>query len=304
MHHFQLGYIDENTNFCVFEGEIYVYYKVKSGDNLSKISSLFYGSEKYATKIFEENKKQIGSNPNIIKIGEYLELHSYDNKLSGYLRSKGFDPNLKMIPFLETPAPLAKSNDISFSNFGVIRSDHLLPQSKVNYVNRAPDSIETGLKTVSDINSRLKDIVTPIAQNVGNSRVGNNFKFYYAKHGTRAFYGNQYVKTHSLGGFGKASKVLGPVGYAISVGQIGYGVYQDDGKFGYHAQKASAGAVGSWAGGYVGAKAGAAAGAAIGALFGGVGAVPGAIIGGIVGGIAGGIIGGKAGEAVVNHYYE
>lgn len=133
--------------------------------------------------------------------------------------------------------------------------------------------------------------------------MGSNGYTYFAKSGQRGFYGNQYVTTKSLAGMGRVSKFLGPAGHAISLGQVGYGVFQDGGAYGYNAQVATGSAIGGFAGGLAGAKAGAAMGGAIGAFFGGVGAVPGAIIGGFVGGVVGGFYGGKAGEAAVNYYY-
>jgi nucleoid-associated protein YgaU len=51
-----------------------VYYTVQSGDVLSKIAQKFYGhsTEKYWRKIYDANKKVIGSNPHSIKKGMKL----------------------------------------------------------------------------------------------------------------------------------------------------------------------------------------------------------------------------------------
>ena len=159
-----------------------------------------------------------------------------------------------------------------------------------------------GLDVTGKVNLVGNGFYTSLAKNSGNSTVGSNGLTYLAKSGQRGFYGNQYVTTKSLAGMGRASKFLGSAGYAISIGQIGYGVYQDGG-YGYNAQVATGGALGGIAGALAGAETGAAIGGAVGAFFGGVGAVPGAIIGGFIGGVTGGFYGGKAGEAVVNSYY-
>ena len=160
-----------------------------------------------------------------------------------------------------------------------------------------------GLSVTGKVNSVANGFYSSVAKNSGNSTIGSNGYTYFARNGQRGFYGNQYVTTKSLSSVGRASKFLGPAGHAISLGQVGYGVYQDGGTFGYNAQVATGSAVGGFAGGLAGAKAGAVMGGAIGAFFGVVGAVPGAIIGGFVGGVVGGFYGGKAGEAAVNYYY-
>lgn len=49
-------------------------YKVKSGDCLWKIAQRFYGSGSQYTKIYNANKKTIGSNPNKIYPGQVLTI--------------------------------------------------------------------------------------------------------------------------------------------------------------------------------------------------------------------------------------
>ena len=133
------------------------------------------------------------------------------------------------------------------------------------------------------------------------TRVGSNGKIYFETPKGGIFYGNKTVSsTFSLmKGGGQLARFTGPAGYAISAGQIGYGVYQDRGQFGYQAQVATAGAVGgaigSWAGAKVGATTGATLGGAIGVWFFGVGAAPGAAVGGVIGGIVGAVGGGYYG---------
>lgn len=108
---------------------------------------------------------------------------------------------------------------------------------------------------------------------------------------------SDYVRHTEM--LGKYAKRAGYVGYGISAGQIGYGMYKDGGKFGIKAQIATANVAGGMVGTWIGAKAGTLAGGELGALIGvwfeGVGAIPGGAIGGVVGGIVGGIVGGVYG---------
>lgn len=115
----------------------------------------------------------------------------------------------------------------------------------------------------------------------GLTRLGNNGSLYFETPTGGIFNGNQYVSTTSLTKLGSnIGKYAGPVGYAIGAGQIGYGIYQDGGRFGSNTKVATAGVVGGMAGAAIGAKGGAAAGGAIGVFFFGAGAAPGAAIGG------------------------
>ncbi|WET50904.1 RHS repeat-associated core domain-containing protein [Chryseobacterium indologenes] len=108
---------------------------------------------------------------------------------------------------------------------------------------------------------------------------------------------SDYVRATEM--YGKYAKRASYVGYAISAGQIGYGVYQDGWKVGVNTQVATANVAGGMAGAAIGAWLGVKIftpiGGAIGSAFLGVGAGPGAAIGGAIGGIAGGIIGGVYG---------
>lgn len=104
---------------------------------------------------------------------------------------------------------------------------------------------------------------------------------------------SDYVKTTAK--FGKYAKGAGYVGNVISAGEIGYGVYEDGGKFGHNAQVKTVGVAGGLIGAWAGTKAGTAIGAGIGVWVEGWGAVPGGAIGGVVGGIIGGILGGYYG---------
>ena len=49
-------------------------YTVKSGDSLYNIAKKYYGDGSKYTKIYEANKKIIGSNPNLIKAGQVLTI--------------------------------------------------------------------------------------------------------------------------------------------------------------------------------------------------------------------------------------
>ncbi len=117
---------------------------------------------------------------------------------------------------------------------------------------------------------------------------------------------SSYVRNTAM--FGKYAKRAGYLGYAISAGQIGYGVYKDGGKFGVRAQVATAnvagGMAGAAAGAWLGAKVLAPIGGAIGVAFFGVGAAPGAAIGAAIGGAIGGIVGGIVGGIYGGDYAE
>lgn len=98
------------------------------------------------------------------------------------------------------------------------------------------------------------------------------------------------------------SKIARAGGHLVSVGEIGYGVYQDGG-WGYNANVATGGAIGGTIGAWGGAKAGAAAGAVIGSFIPILGTGAGAVIGGIVGGIVGSQVGSDAGKYLVRETY-
>lgn len=164
------------------------------------------------------------------------------------------------------------------------------------------------LDNIGQVNDVVDNIGGSLGANTGLTRLGSNGKLYFETPNGGVFRGNQYVSSTSIAKYGsKIGRVTGPVGYAISAGQIGYGVYRDGGQFGYNAQVATGGVaggmVGAWAGAEVGAYSGAAIGGAIGVWFFGVGTAPGAAIGGVVGGIVGGITGGyyggELGEQIV-----
>ena len=157
------------------------------------------------------------------------------------------------------------------------------------------------LDNIGQVNDVVDNIGGSLGANAGLTRLGTNGKLYFETPNGGVFRGNQYVSTTSIAKYGsKIGRVTGPVGYAISAGQIGYGVYRDGGQFGYNAQVATGGAVGGTLGGMAGAWAGAKTFGAAGLLIGGpVGGAIGGVIGGIVGGVAGGYYGGEFGEQVV-----
>lgn len=49
-------------------------YTVKSGDSLSKIAKTYYGDAMQWKKIYEANKDQIGSNPDLIHPGQTFKI--------------------------------------------------------------------------------------------------------------------------------------------------------------------------------------------------------------------------------------
>jgi len=105
---------------------------------------------------------------------------------------------------------------------------------------------------------------------------------------------SSYLRTTAM--YGKYAKRAGMVGHIISVGQIGYGVYEDKWKFGKKAQVATAGVAGGMAGAAAGAWALGKTFGALGTLAGPEGTVIGAAVGGVVGGIVGGFWGGEIAE--------
>lgn len=56
-------------------------YRVKAGDTLRKISRRAYGTDKFFASIYEANVTEIGRNPNIIDIGQVLQLPCEDGSL-------------------------------------------------------------------------------------------------------------------------------------------------------------------------------------------------------------------------------
>lgn len=47
-------------------------YTVRGGDNLSRISQMFYGDTTQWAKVYYANQRAIGSNPNVIRTGMKL----------------------------------------------------------------------------------------------------------------------------------------------------------------------------------------------------------------------------------------
>ncbi|WP_289861584.1 hypothetical protein [uncultured Muribaculum sp.] len=161
-------------------------------------------------------------------------------------------------------------------------------------------------------NTALNSLGKSLKYNAGNSTYGSNGKFYFHNKTERGFYGNQHVQTTRLTDVGsKITKVTGPVGYAVGVGQFGMGVYKDYQTYqaegytnGYNTAKAAGEIAGGLAGSQAGLWAGAKIGTAIGGWFGPGGAVVGAIIGGAIGGFCGAYFGESVAGQAVNYAYE
>ena len=161
-------------------------------------------------------------------------------------------------------------------------------------------------------NTALNSLGESLKDNAGNSTYGSNGKFYFHNKTERGFYGNQHVQTTRLTDVGsKITKVTGPVGYAVGVGQFGMGVYKDYQTYqaegytnGYNTAKAAGEIAGGLAGSQAGLWAGAKIGTAIGGWFGPGGAVVGAIIGGAIGGFCGAYFGESVAGQAVNYAYE
>ncbi|PID86838.1 MAG: peptidoglycan-binding protein [Chloroflexi bacterium] len=54
--------------------EVKAEHTVVAGENLSKISEKYYGTQGLYMKIYEANKDTIGDNPNIIRVGQVLKI--------------------------------------------------------------------------------------------------------------------------------------------------------------------------------------------------------------------------------------
>lgn len=63
-----------------YASSVFAYYLVKEGDNLRKISKKLYGNEKDWERIYSDNKKIIGDNPDYIRPGIELRV-DYDHAL-------------------------------------------------------------------------------------------------------------------------------------------------------------------------------------------------------------------------------
>ncbi len=61
------------TDFTVANKDVYGYWTVKPGDNLTKIAQAIYSDAGWVTKIFEANKNVL-TDPNLIKPGQRLAL--------------------------------------------------------------------------------------------------------------------------------------------------------------------------------------------------------------------------------------
>ncbi|MDY3315917.1 hypothetical protein PG630_01145 [Riemerella anatipestifer] len=166
------------------------------------------------------------------------------------------------------------------------------------------DFVKNTLDKVGNVNDVIDNTGSSLQTNAGLTRLGSNRKLYFETLNGGVFKGNQYVSTISVAKYGsKITRVTGPIGRTISVGQIGYGVYKDGGTFGNNAKIASGGVAGGTIGGIGGAWGGAKFFGAIGLFIGGPpGGAIGGVLGGIVGGVAGGYYGGEYGEQLTKEY--
>ena len=152
-------------------------------------------------------------------------------------------------------------------------------------------AIAAGINTFADC------VGMSLKRNSGSSAIGSNGKLYFHAAGQCGFYGNQHVSTIKLTTVGRRiTKVTGPVGNILD-GIAIYDSYKQDGnQIGYHTVRATADAVGGWAGALASLK--------IGGMIGGsIGAVPGTVIGGIIGGVGGSFGGSYLGTLSVDKVY-
>lgn len=185
--------------------------------------------------------------------------------------------------------------------------DILCPEFNHKAINEPPDnSVESTIESLKKMNTGLKG--TGKALSLTNKfRVGDNHKLYLRTNKGGIFHGNKHVSVTAYNKIGnkdlsvlgaKAETASAKASHVFDAINIGHGVVEDGGSFGYNAQKATVGAVAGAKGKKIGAKAGAIAGAKLGAKIGLIagpkGVAVGAAIGGIVGGISG-AIGGRSG---------
>ncbi|WP_161531917.1 RHS repeat-associated core domain-containing protein [Riemerella anatipestifer] len=166
------------------------------------------------------------------------------------------------------------------------------------------DFVKNTLDKVGNVNDVIDNTGSSLQANSGLTRLGSNRKLYFETLNGGVFKGNQYVSTISVAKYGsKMTRITGPIGHTISVGQIGYGIYKDGGDFGNNAKIATGGVAGGTIGGIGGAWGGAKFFGAIGLFIGGPpGGAIGGVLGGIVGGVAGGYYGGEYGEQLTKEY--
>ncbi len=186
--------------------------------------------------------------------------------------------------------------------------DMLCPEFNHKEINNQPDNqVESTIEGLKKTDAGLKGIGKALSL-TNKFRIGDNHKLYLRTTKGGIFHGNKHVSVTAFNKIGNkdlsvlgaktqtASAKAGPVFDAIN---IGHGVVEDGGSFGYNAQKATVGAVAGAKGKKVGGKAGAIAGAKLGAKIGLIAGPKGVAVGAAIGGIVGGISGAIGGRSVV-----
>lgn len=177
-------------------------------------------------------------------------------------------------------------------------------------VGKKEDPLDATIKSLKQTDQAIKGVGKALSS-TNKFRIGDNYKIYLRTNRGGIFDGNKHVKVsyfHKLGNTrldvvgNKLQKASANAGYAFDAIDIGQGVIEDGGSFGYNAQKATAGAVGrakgKKTGAKVGAKAGAKAGVKLGAKIGLIGGPKGVAVGAAIGGVIGGISGAIAGSSL------
>ena len=165
------------------------------------------------------------------------------------------------------------------------------------------NNIWDNLSMASDIEGEIFGGLEMTAVTKTNRWLGKNGKYYNNSWGGNQYTGSRSGAFRAARAYKWAGRATVGVSVLIGVAETYDGYQMDGGRFGYNAQSAALGSVGSFAGGWAGAEAGASVGAAVGVWFGGIGAVPGAIIGGIIGGWVGSETGAYVGNRTVKYYY-
>jgi len=225
--------------------------------------------------------------------GLFVQTQAYKDIMAGHARSLGTSNGY----LIYWTGEMSSSGSLINGEANVDYDLGVIHKLKIANKN---SSFDEPLDIAGNINDFMDSSGKSLLANSGAVRLGTNGSLYFPTTNGRVFYGNQYVRTTSLLSYGtKITRVTGPLGNIINVGQIANGAYKDRWTYGKNAQIATGKVAGGMAGAFVGAKAGAfvlgEVGALIGVWFEGVGAVPGGAIGGIIGGVAGGFLGGMYG---------
>ncbi|WP_419868726.1 DUF6443 domain-containing protein [Chryseobacterium sp. CT-SW4] len=111
----------------------------------------------------------------------------------------------------------------TFHNNGTISSDLGPLDNRFDHTTQGGTTImaSNSLGSYGAYNFIAGAAATALEQGAGVSRIGSNYKLYTATQAGRVFYGNQYVKTYSIGNIGTK---LGVAGFGVGLLMDGMGV--------------------------------------------------------------------------------